>query len=428
METSSSGLDAQYQRAVLLMQQERYEQAISTLQLALADHPDSGLVHATIASCLVQLNRIPEAQSAAEQGVGLAPYLAFAHRILSRVQIEQKRYADAEASIQEAIQIDQNDPANWSTLGEVYFRQEKLEKALHATEQGLAVDPEHGTCQHLRSLILVRLGRHNEASATTEAAVARNPLDPRAHANRGWALMHAGKPRESMTYFREALRLDPEYDWARAGIVEALKARNFIYRWMLAYFLWMSRLPSQTRIGVIIGGYIGIQLLRGFAAQNPWIAPYLLPLFAVYGIFAIMTWLSVPLFNLLLRLDPFGRYALSSDQILGANCLGLVLLAAILSIIPAVLTGDSGWVWIAIVFGASSLLVSGTFMCSPGRPRWIMGLYTLAIMTMGLIPGVVDAFNIQGFPQKSFVTMLEYFPWGIVGGAFLAMFLSGWEN
>jgi len=44
-------------------------------------------------------------------------------------------------------------------------------------------------------------------------------------------------------------------------MVEALKARNVIYRVMLRYFLWMARLSAKAQWAVVIGMYVGTRLL-----------------------------------------------------------------------------------------------------------------------------------------------------------------------
>ncbi len=95
-----------------------------------------------------------------------------------------------------------------------------------------------------------------------------NPNNPNTHANLGWALLHKGEHEKAMIHFREALRLDPELQWAQQGIVEALKARHFIYRVMLKYFLWMSRLGSRAQWGVILGAYFGHRVFRNIAQFN----------------------------------------------------------------------------------------------------------------------------------------------------------------
>ena len=42
---------------------------------------------------------------------------------------------------------------------------------------------------------------------------------------KAWALIEQGEHEQAMEHFREALRLNPQLDWARQGIVEAMKAR-----------------------------------------------------------------------------------------------------------------------------------------------------------------------------------------------------------
>src|SRR6185436_9021657 len=102
------------------------------------------------------------------------------------------------------------------------------------------------------------------------------------HANQGWTYLNKGEPKKALEHFRESLRLDPANEWARHGIVEALKARNIIYAVMLKYFLWMARLSRGARWGIILGGYFGIQLLASMARSNPAIAPWILPLRILY--------------------------------------------------------------------------------------------------------------------------------------------------
>src|SRR5690606_21011372 len=123
------------------------------------------------------------------------------------------------------------------------------------------------------------------------------------HANMGWTLLHQGQPRRAAEHFREALRLDPTSDWARSGIVEAMKARSPIYRVFLAYFLFMSRLSSGAQWGILIGGYAGYQTVRTIGRTHPALAPYLQPLIVAYVVFALGTIVAIPLFNLLLFTD-----------------------------------------------------------------------------------------------------------------------------
>ena len=74
-------------------------------------------------------------------------------------------------------------------------------------------------------------------------------------------------------HFKETLRINPSLDWARAGMVETLKARNFIYRWLLQYFFFMARLqPQGAGWAIVIGGYFAYQYALSTAQNNPTLA------------------------------------------------------------------------------------------------------------------------------------------------------------
>ena len=164
----------------------------------------------------------------------------------------------------------------------------------------------------------------------------------------GWSFLEKSQPAKALEHFREALRLEPESDWARRGIVEAMKARYFLYRIVLGWFLWMLRLPSRTQWGILIGAFVGYQVLRNLAAGQPQLKPFVAPLLIAYVAFALMTWMAAPLFNLLLRLNRFGRLALTREQIITSNWVGLCVLVAVLSLGGYFMLGDGVWLLCAV--------------------------------------------------------------------------------
>jgi hypothetical protein len=188
-------------------------------------------------------------------------------------------------------------------------------------------------------MALVKLNRHEEARQTIGQALQRNPENEQTHANLGWTYLHKGQHQKALEHFSEALRLDPNYDYARHGLVEALKARYFLYRWLLQFFLWMSRLSPGVRGGLIVGAYVLVRVLQGASRQHPEVAPFILPIVSFYGIFVLLTWIIDPLFNLALQCNKYGRHALSSRQRWNSSIFGVLLLATIVSAICGVVTG-----------------------------------------------------------------------------------------
>lgn len=311
------------QRGQLLLEQSRPEQAIAEFRQHLIGEPNDAAAHGLLALSLVELKEYREATDEAQSAVHLAPDLPFSHYVLARVLEARNRLSEAEAAIREAIELDPYDPDYFALLSSIRFQKHRWADALAAAEEGLAIDPEHVGCTNLRAMALTKQGRREQAGATIDAALARDPESAITHANQGWTLLERGEPKRAMEHFREALRLEPDLEWARVGIVEAMKARNIIYRWLLGYFLWMMKLPPRTQFAVIIGGYFGYRILNRVAANNPDLSPWIMPLLIAYIVFALATWLGDSLFNLLLRLDRFGRLALSREQIVASNWIGV---------------------------------------------------------------------------------------------------------
>src|SRR5690349_19950882 len=228
-----------YQRALILHQQRRFGDAEKELRQGLSAAPHDGRMHAMLALCLVEQKRFREASAEAEQAVGLEPDLDFAHYAMAKVLLHRNRPGDAAGAINEAVRLDPYNADFFALLAAIRFEQRSWPSALEAAERGLQSDPEHDGCNNLRAMALVKLGRSDAAGQTIVGALHRNPDNAITHANQGWTLLHGGQPKQAMLHFREALRLDPTNSWAKAGIVEAIKARNPIYRWLLMYFLWM---------------------------------------------------------------------------------------------------------------------------------------------------------------------------------------------
>lgn len=373
------------ERGILLYQQSRHEMAEAELRQALASEPDDAYAHALLALCLTAREKFEDATAEARQAIQLAPDFPFTHYAHARVLHDRNRQAEALSAIQEAIRLDSADADYFSLLAAIHCDEKRWQEALAAAEQGLQFDSEHVGCTNLRAIAMVKLGRKAEAGATIDAALAKNPDNAVTHANQGWTLLEQGEPKKALEHFREALRLDPENEWARHGIVEALKARNLIYAVMLKYFLWMSKLSSRAQWGIILVGYFGNRGLGVLAQSHPALAPWIWPIRILYILFALLTWLAYPLFNLLLRLNRFGRLALSREQVVASNWVGGCVFATLLGLAGCALYGtDSGWLLVAMVFGFLMLPVAGVFRCATGWPRNVMAACTILLAVLGL--------------------------------------------
>jgi Flp pilus assembly protein TadD len=393
-------MSPQLQRAILLFQQSRHEPAENELRQALAEDPDDAYAHALLGLCLSEREQFREATAEAEQAVHLAPDFPFSHFALAHVLHDRHREHEALAAITEAIRLDASEADQFALLSEIQLNERRWPAALEAAERGLELDPEHVGCTNLRAIALVKLGRKAEAGATIDSALSRNPANSLTHANQGWTLLERGDSKKALEHFREALRLNPENEWARRGIVEALKARNLVYALMLRYFLWISKLSRRGQWAIVVGGYLGIRALGSVGRANPNLAPWILPIQIFYVCFALMSWIADPLFNLMLRVHRFGRLALSRQQTVASNWIGGCILLALVALGGWVVSGFNGlWLLSSLVPAFLLVPLAGTFKCASGWPRKTMAVCTGLVALAGVSAVLLFVFA-DGQPRE----------------------------
>jgi tetratricopeptide (TPR) repeat protein len=362
------------ERARLLIHQARYELATKELHKAIAADPDDPIAHALLAVCLAEQKKFDQAYAEARQAAHLAPDLPYVQYVLAFVRFQQDLLAEAEQAVNKAIELDPWDADHFALLAQIKYQQKRWQDALEAAETGLEIEAEHVTCANLRAMALNRLGRGEEAGRALEDALAQDPENAFTHANRGWTALQRGDAKKALEHFRESLRLNPTNDWARAGMVEALKARYFVYRLILKYHFFMSRLSGRSQWFVLIGLY--------FVAR---IIPFL---FIPYLIFVFLSWTSDPLSNLLLRLNRYGRLLLTKEEIVASNFVGGLILTVMTSAVIAAFTKSPTAIIAAVGCAMIIIPVAGSFNIEKPKPRRAMFIYT-GVMGFLLVAGIL---------------------------------------
>ncbi|MCU0863413.1 MAG: tetratricopeptide repeat protein [Planctomycetes bacterium] len=371
--------EARWQRAIQLCQHRRWAMAAQELRALLTAEPDHAPAHAMLAQVLAQQDELDAALQEARTAVGLQPDLDFAHGALAAVHWQRGELPAAATAIRAAIELDPDDVGHRATLAQICIAQKRWDEALAAADDGLALSPEHTDCLNLRALALTKLGRRQEAADSVEASLAHDPDNPYTHQTRGYALLHRGDPRQALHHFQEALRRDPTLDGARAGLVEALKARNPIYRVVLGWFLWLGRFSGARQMQIMIGLWLGTRLLSRALRDGGHERLADLVGYSWLG-FVLLTSCAVPLFNLILLLHPVGRHALEPGARRDALALGATAATTILVGLHGWL-GSSAWsqhgwlFWLLLLLPVAGI---GVFHAGWGR-RALQIFCTLAV-------------------------------------------------
>lgn len=388
-------MEMNHYRATILLQQRRYEDAERELRTALALDPDNSHLQLLLAICLIEQEKIEEAERSIQMVIHQEPDNDYALYILAKIKLFQEEDKTAESLLKNAVQLAPNEPDYYGLLASIYLQKKDFKQALDFAEQGLVVDSENILCLNMRSTSLLKLKRKDEAFQTIEKALEKDPENEYTHVNFGWGKLERGQHKEALAHFREALRLNPNSEAAKAGLVETMKAKYWFYRLFLKYAFWMSRLSSKNQWIFIIGLYLVIRLLRGLAGDNDVLNFIVGPIIVLYLIFALSSWFIVPLSNLMLRLNSYGRYALDKEEITASNFVGLSLSLAILGGLLYIVTGHSSAIAL-LVFGIVMMIPTGSmFNPSKDRKKRTLIIYTIGLAAIGIVGIVSGLFNAE---------------------------------
>ena len=380
------------ERGKLLLAQKRITDAEQEFKRALSQSPNDAYAMAWLAECYLSSKRYQEALELGERAMGHAPNDPFLLYTMARAYFYNQNTRKAREMIQQGLQLNPADADFFLLLAHVAFYEERWQEALNAAEQGLEQDAENVNLINIRAQSLVKLDRKAEAAQTIDYALHKAPEDSYAHANRGWVAIEQSRFKEAQLSFREALRLNPNNEYARSGLKEAIKGENIFYRGILKYFLWMAKLNERNRWAVIIGAYIIYRVVLGVARSNPALAPLIYPFIALYVLFALSSWIAVPIANLFLRLHPIGKHALTDDEKAGSNIAGGLLGLSIFALTGYLISGAGQLLFLGIVFGLLLVPAGGTFSVSAGTTaRRSLTIYSLALGAAGIIGALIPA-------------------------------------
>lgn len=360
-----------------LLEDGRYEEVEQILAHVPDDDPDSAWALSLRALCLVHLRRDDDAFALARIAVGRSPDSAFAWWTLGSLLSQRNRFDDALTAAQRAVALDPADVRCRGLLAQVHALRGEWGRCREAAEAGLALDPTDEACSNLQALALRATTSSGDAwPAAVEDLVRRYPASGWARAGRGWSLLEAGRAHDARADFEQAVALDPTSEWARDGLIEAMKAANPLYAALLRLFLWLDRLPTGTRWTIILGGIFAFRVLRRATEANPSIAIATYPLMAAWILFIVSSWTAVPLSDFIMARTPVGRRLITPDRKLAGNLVAGLLVAAVAAGVVFAITGAQRAAETGLACAFLMIPASGVFQCSRGWPRTAMAAWT----------------------------------------------------
>ena len=173
----------------------------------------------------IQRMTIPDTNQArqiAEEGLAMCPEGPVFYRILAIVNMNdynlgsskapRESIEKAEELLQKALAIDDNDSEAHGNMSQVYSRKREYDKAIAAAERGVTLNPGSSWANYRYGLVLVVVGRPEEAIPLFEKAIRLNPLGPAVfYGDYGLALSLTGRLEEAVSSYKKAIERAPDF-------------------------------------------------------------------------------------------------------------------------------------------------------------------------------------------------------------------------
>jgi tetratricopeptide (TPR) repeat protein len=390
--------DNRLSKVGILIQQKKFAEAEKILSDLLVNDSNNAYYLSLLAEVNMQQGKFDQANTIIDNAIGLSPYSSYLFYIKSRIALQQDHLGEAEQYINQAIAADPNVSDYFALLASIKLGRKEFSAALDMANKALETDAENLMALNVRSTALNKLNRKEESFATIEGALREDPNNAYTHANYGWGLLEKGEHKKALEHFKEALTNDPTMQYAQAGLLQALKATNPLYRIFLKYAFWMSNLTAQYQWGVIIGFYLCVRILRSIARNNEALQPILTPLIIALALIAFSTWVITPISNLFLRFNKYGQLLLDKKEKISSNFVAISFGIFITGLLLYVALSNENMLTIA-VFGFT-MMVPLSSMFSPSKNKNGLLIYTIAmavvgIMAIGLTLATGEMFNMM---------------------------------
>ncbi|MBS1608470.1 MAG: tetratricopeptide repeat protein [Bacteroidetes bacterium] len=379
------------ERADQLLSQGRPKEAEAWVKKVLEAEPENDYALSVLARCFLNSKQYDKGIEVIKQALSVDPEVPHYYYLAAFGYYQKSERASAIFYLNKAIELNPYYAEYFGLLAFIYIDENGFKEALNNANEGLAIDAGNITCLNARSTALNKLRMTDDAVNTMQDALAQDPDNEFTHATVGWNYLEKGKHKEAANHFREALRIDPDYQNAKTGLKEALKSKIAPYRWLLQYSFWLRNKGKQFRWIFILGIFFGVRIIMALGKENSGFENLGLFVGGLYLLFAAASWIINPLANTFLLMDKEGKYALTNSEKWNAISFMICVFAGIAIIVLGNFIADKNWGENLLIAGlvVLSLCIPLGHMRFPVRfqhntfSQWIeLGLITSAIITL----------------------------------------------
>ena len=311
----ASSYQASLQRGELLRNQGRYAEAEKFLHQAITEQPSNAEGYYELAFCYCNWGDYsPKALSTIDHVISLDPNRAEFFSLRAWILGNLDKNKEAILVAEQALALNPHSILALNAQTRAYSDLHDWKQTEVNARYTLEINSTNELAGNLLALALRQQGRLQESEAVTASLLAHAPDSAMAQSNAGWSALHAGDHRRANQHFLEALRLDPDYDYARRGLLHSFNSRVWIYRIYFQFIAWLGKHRKGMRYFFLAVIYIAYRLVVTELRKEYGTEKSIYWIFVVMTLYFIIFGFGRSFGNFFLLFDPFARHALTPKE------------------------------------------------------------------------------------------------------------------
>lgn len=207
-----------YDRGISYLQGKDYEKAIVEFQRSINTDPKNKMSHYALGIVYDIMGKYPEAEKFYKEAIDIDSDFSDAWNALGTVYMKQKKWKDALKAFQKALgnKLYATPNITYVNMGDIYMTTEDFPKAIEAYREAKRYVNQDYIVQRL-GMAYLKAGKVREAVGEFQEAVAMNPKNQDMRLTLALALLKEGSKRSALEEFRKVVELAPQSEQARTA-------------------------------------------------------------------------------------------------------------------------------------------------------------------------------------------------------------------
>ncbi len=258
------------QRATLLRERGRHEEAVAFLLSHLTRQPEDAWAFIELALNRSEIpGQLKQALEDIRTATGLLPSEPFPLALQSRILCDLNKPKPALELADSAIALDPEFGYAWVSKCLALVEVSEWKAAEECARKALEIDPDDDAASNLLAHSLRLQNRLDESEDESNRRLARNPENAFSFATAGWAALQRGDVPGAEAKFREALRIEPDMEYAREGLKHSYRARSAFFRMFLKWSFFIQSVSEKHRTLLIISLVVGFNIMKTRRLRHP---------------------------------------------------------------------------------------------------------------------------------------------------------------